>query len=59
MQTTLRPRSSLTGALAAALGYLDFRYSGLNWRTKAPKLTAWYDDFRETPAMLATAPREG
>ncbi|MEL6774353.1 MAG: glutathione S-transferase family protein [Pseudomonadota bacterium] len=46
-------------ALAAALGYLDFRYSGLNWRTKAPKLTAWYDDFRETPAMLATAPREG
>lgn len=46
-------------ALAAALGYLDFRYGGLNWRTKAPKLTAWYDEFRETPAMLATAPREG
>ncbi|MEM6421625.1 MAG: glutathione S-transferase N-terminal domain-containing protein [Pseudomonadota bacterium] len=45
--------------VACALGYLDFRFPGLNWRSKARKLTAWYDEFRETPAMLATAPREG
>ncbi|MEM6487518.1 MAG: glutathione S-transferase [Pseudomonadota bacterium] len=44
--------------LACALGYLDFRFSGLGWRSKAPKIAAWFDDFRETPAMLTTAPRE-
>ncbi|MEL6265963.1 MAG: glutathione S-transferase family protein [Pseudomonadota bacterium] len=45
-------------ALASALGYLDFRFSGTNWRKDAPKIAGWFDDFRETPAMLATAPRE-
>ncbi|MEM6973534.1 MAG: glutathione S-transferase [Pseudomonadota bacterium] len=45
-------------ALASALGYLDFRFSGIPWRPKAPKIARWFDDFRETPAMLATAPKE-
>ncbi|MEM9781589.1 MAG: glutathione S-transferase [Pseudomonadota bacterium] len=45
-------------ALASALGYMDFRFPGIPWRPKAKKITKWFDDFRETPAMLATAPKE-
>jgi glutathione S-transferase len=45
-------------ALAAALGYLDFRFAGvINWRSDARKLAAWFDEFRETPEMLMTAPK--
>ncbi|MEM7527329.1 MAG: glutathione S-transferase family protein [Pseudomonadota bacterium] len=45
-------------ALACALGYLDLRFQGvISWRAKAPKLAAWFDEFRETPAMLMTAPK--
>ncbi|MGF1551120.1 MAG: glutathione S-transferase N-terminal domain-containing protein [Paracoccaceae bacterium] len=44
-------------ALAAALGYLDFRFSGMGWRREAPEIAEWFEDYRETPAMLATAPR--
>lgn len=41
-------------ALAAALGYLDFRHSERNWRQLQPDLDAWFTDieaaawFRET-----------
>ena len=45
-------------AIASALGYLDLRFDHLNWRSSAPGLAAWFADFRETPAMLATAPKE-
>ncbi|MEM7496814.1 MAG: glutathione S-transferase family protein [Pseudomonadota bacterium] len=45
-------------ALACALGYLDLRFPGvIAWRGKAPKLAAWYDEYRETPHMLMTAPK--
>jgi glutathione S-transferase len=44
-------------ALAATLGYLDFRFPEMNWRRDARGLAEWFEDFRETPAMLATAPR--
>ena len=37
------------------LGYLDFRFADLNWRTKAPKLADWYAVFSQRPSMLATA----
>ena len=43
-----------TITIACALGYLDFRYSEMNWRTERPALTAWYDDISLRPSMVAT-----
>jgi glutathione S-transferase len=43
-------------ALAAALGYLDFRFEG-KWRDGHPRLVAWLDEFAgAVPAFAATAP---
>ena len=43
-------------ALAAALGYLDFRHEG-RWRAAHPRLVAWLDRFAaEVPAFAATSP---
>ena len=43
-------------AVGCALGYVDFRLTDLDWRTTRPKLSAWYSEFSQFPAMLATAP---
>ena len=43
-----------TITIACALGYLDFRYSEMNWRAERPGLTAWYDDFSRRPSMATT-----
>ena len=43
-------------AFGAALGYLDFRFADLGWRTACPALTAWYADFCKRPSMLETRP---
>jgi glutathione S-transferase len=43
-------------ATACALGYLDFRYPDIEWRTTHPKLAAWYEAFSQFPSMLATVP---
>ena len=43
-----------TITIACALGYLDFRYSEMNWRSKRPALTAWFDEFSRRPSMAAT-----
>lgn len=45
--------SITTGCL---LGYLDLRHKDLDWRTKAPKLAAFYETFRTRPSMDATKP---
>ncbi|MEO1199915.1 MAG: glutathione S-transferase family protein [Pseudomonadota bacterium] len=43
-------------AVAAILGYLDFRFDG-TWRTDHPKLVAWLDQFaKDVPAFDMTAP---
>jgi glutathione S-transferase len=44
----------LTGA--CALGYLDFRYPDIAWRTDRPKLSAWFEPFNQRPSMQATLP---
>jgi len=44
-----------TIALAAALGYLDFRLPDWAWREGRPKLTAFAADFSQRPSMTATA----
>lgn len=43
-------------AVGCALGYLDFRYAGLEWRAGHPALATWFARFNETPAMIATRP---
>jgi glutathione S-transferase len=40
-----------------ALGYLDFRTPGHDWRKPRHGLTKWYQRFLGTPAMVATMPR--
>ncbi len=43
-------------AIAAALGYFDFRFEG-KWRAKYPKLVQWLDEFSaKVPAFKATTP---
>lgn len=44
-------------AVAAALGYLDFRLSDRAWRAERPDLAAWEAAFSARPALAATAPR--
>ena len=43
-------------ALGCALGYLDFRQPGRDWRAARPGLTAWWTGMSGTPAFRATAP---
>lgn len=42
--------------LACALGYLDFRLPGIDWRAAAPGLVPWFDAWREKPSFAATIP---
>ena len=43
-------------AVACAIGYVEFRIPGLDWKASRPRLAAWYARFCEYPAMKATAP---
>ncbi len=46
-------------ALGCALGYVDFRFAGDQWRNGRPTLAAWYDDgFAKRPSMVATVPKD-
>ena len=40
--------------LAAALGYLDFRFPGDGWRDKRSRLTAWYAAAQKRPEISQT-----
>ena len=42
--------------VGCALGYLDFRFAALDWRSRRPVLATWYALFAERPSMLGTAP---
>jgi len=41
-------------AVIAALGYVDLRHGGRNWRADFPKLGAWADALASRPSVLAT-----
>ena len=43
-------------AVGCALGYLDFRYASLSWRSKHPNAAAWFERFDARPSMVATRP---
>jgi glutathione S-transferase len=40
---------------ACGLGYLDFRFPDLGWRTSRPQLSRWFTEFGKRPAMQATS----
>lgn len=42
---------------ACALGWLDFRFPQIDWRTGRQALAAWAADYDTRPAMAATRPR--
>ena len=46
-------------ALVCALGYLDYRFDGLNWRNSAPNLAKWHHTICERPSVQMTKPVEG
>lgn len=43
-------------AVAAALGYLDYRYPNLKWRRGRKRLAGWFKRFSERPSFQATQP---
>ena len=43
-------------AVAAALGYVDFRHDDRNWRDAHPALAAWEAEIRERPSLASTVP---
>lgn len=45
-----------TIAAGVSLGYLDFRFPDIGWRSGHARLAAWYAGFAERPSMKATAP---
>ena len=42
--------------LGCALGYLDFRFASLDWRSQYPKTAAWFAALSTRPSMKATVP---
>jgi glutathione S-transferase len=45
-------------AVGCALGYLDFRFTGLDWRATRPALAAWQTRFKTRPSAIATEVRD-
>lgn len=46
-------------AIGCALGYLDYRFAALQWRTTVPQLAAWYAAIESRASFTATAPIDG
>jgi glutathione S-transferase len=44
-------------ALGCALGYLDFRFSEIDWRRTHPKLAVFYGQLSSRPSWIATDPK--
>ncbi|HWK46201.1 MAG TPA: glutathione S-transferase [Stellaceae bacterium] len=43
-------------SIGCLLGYVDFRFADMAWRSHHPALAAWYAGFGERPSMVATRP---
>jgi glutathione S-transferase len=43
-------------AIVSALGYLDFRFAGMDWRSPYPRLAAWFEKQNQRPSVRMTAP---
>jgi glutathione S-transferase len=44
---------------ACTLGYLDFRFPNDGWRSRHPKLAAWFASVEQRPSIEATKPPAG
>lgn len=57
-QEALSPQPGLGEiAVAALLGYLDFRWPRRDWRAGRPNLSGWFDGFERRQSMVDTAHR--
>jgi len=45
-------------AIGCALGYLDLRFPGMEWRETLPKRARWFETFARRPSMEATVPAD-
>jgi len=45
-------------AILCALGYLDYRFAGFDWRAGRPRLAAWYEVQAQRPSMRLTVPSD-
>ena len=45
--------------LMCALGYMDYRFDALGWRSAAPALAAWHVSLQSRPSFAATVPVDG
>ena len=43
-------------AIVSALGYLDFRFAGMDWRSAYPRLAAWFEKQNQRPSVQMTVP---
>ncbi len=43
-------------AVGCALGYLDFRFAGIDWRARHPNLSRLHDKLATRPSFIDTAP---
>lgn len=43
-------------SIGCGLGYLDFRFPEIDWRTACPQAARWNEAFQSLPAMQATRP---
>ena len=43
-------------AIVCALGYLDFRFPGVDWRAGYPRIAAWFSGQSQRPSVRMTAP---
>lgn len=53
-----KPTTMAHVACGCALGYLDFRFPGDDWRDGRPKLSEWYEEFSKRESMRATVPKD-
>ena len=45
--------------IGCALGYLDYRFDAMGWRSIAPRLAEWYAETRARPSFKNTEPIDG
>lgn len=46
-------------SLCCVLGYLDYRFDALGWRTSNPRLALWYAAMQKKPSVKSTEPTDG
>ena len=42
---------------ACVLGYLDFRFPDITWRSHHPRLAAWFEEISKRPSVRDTTPK--